>query len=319
MHGMPLAIGRWERVPNAGSPQIEKTGNWEWIEATYAEALSSNEFRMEFARPGWYLVGVQIETLRADTEIELLEPTAEAISTLGRWRCPTFVQINSIAASGTGTADPSYTTLNRIWAATQHAAIWWTIKTTTANQRARFRIVNGTTAGNRAFDVNVWRLFDFDQTQTETPNVLAGPIAYAVGNVTVEQITPYVNAWTDPRPIRYRVTCSGTGATNRVRWECSETALFGQTNLIAANYTHQLRVKIKRTAPGTAAGDVTLTTFAATAGAIDTRTLSYSGTEAETVIDFARRTGGDAISEIRLSDIEPADDFEIEAVLNVTD
>ena len=64
---------------------------------------------------------------------------------------------------------------------------------------------------------------------------------------------------------------------------------------------------------------MTLQTRSALGTLLDSRVLSYSATETETVVDFARRSVGDHIADIRIADIEPADTFDVEAVLNVTD
>ena len=320
MHGLPLAIGRWARRATAGGPELRRSGQTEFIEATFAEAENASEFRLEFRNPGWYLVTVQCDTVRDTTEIELLDTTAEAINPLGRWRKADFVQVNSITASATGTADPTFTTLNRVWQPHEDVSISWTIKTTTVNQRVRFRVQNGTVASNRNYEIIVWRLFDWSGDNIAPANCLAAPGVDLTGTVAATLLTPTTNPWFEPRPQRYRVTCSANGATNRVRWQLGDAltppVIFA--NATAADYAHQLRIKTQTTPPSTVTGDVTLRIMAG-ATVIHSATLGYTPTETETVVSIARRSGGDRITAIELTDITTADVFDVEPVLNVTD
>jgi hypothetical protein len=317
MHGLPLAVGRWLRIPESGGATIEKWGNWDLVEGQYAESTDGQEFRIELRSPGWYLITVQAETLREDTEIELIEPTAECINALGRWKKAQFVQVDSITASGTATADPSYTTLTRNWHPSWDAAISWMVKTTTANQRVRMRVANGTTATNQRRELIVWRLAGIEGDHAAPANVFSSPVGYSAGSIAGTLLTPSSDAYLEPRPQQYRLTCSAVDAANRWIWPTS-TSLY-DSNAMHHDFTHELRLKIKTTAPSTATGDVTLRVRAATAGVIHTATVTYGPTETETVVSFARRSSGDHITQVELADIIPADEIDVEAVLNVTE
>lgn len=319
MHGLPIAVGRWERIPDAGGATIQKSGNWDFVDGKYAEAEDASEFRIELRNPGWYLIGVQCETLVATTEIELLDTTAEAINPLGRWKRAQFVQVDDISADSTGSADPSYTTLTRNWQPAWHAAIWWTVKTTTANQRVRFKVTNGTTASNQRRELAVWRLATMDADHIAPPNVLGNRNGSTAGSVSATPLTPAMDVDLEPYPAAYRVTVSATDAANRfIFWEIGARTIH-DAHFCHNDFTHEIRFKIKTTSPSTATGTVTLRVFAATAGVIHSSSVAYGPTETETVVAFARRSAGDQISQVEIKDIGPSDAIDVSAVLNVTE
>jgi hypothetical protein len=230
-----------------------------------------------------------------------------------------FLQIDSITASATGSADPTYTTITRNWQPAWDAAIWWTVKTTTANQRVRFKVTNGTTPTNQRRELMVWRLATMEADHIAPANVLGNRNGSTAGSVSATALTPAMDVDLEPYPSAYRVTVSATDAANRsIFWELGARTVF-DPHFCHHDFTHELRFKIKTTAPGTATGTVTLQVFAATAGVIHSSSVAYGPTETETVVAFTRRSFGDAISQVEIKDIGPADAIDVSAVLNVTE
>lgn len=313
MHGLPLGWARFERknVPTLGW-RIVITGQNEFVRGTYAESGETGQ--LTFAEAGWYLLVVQTETARKTTEIELIQPTAEAINTLGRWNMATFVQPTVVTASATGTADPTVDTITREWQPYERVNMAWMIQTTTANQAVKWRASSGQTAGSQTWTADVWRFHNYaggvDGQKTQDANRLLDAVVQGSntsGNATVTALATLKNAFLNPEPVWHRIGATADNAANRVTFYPRD---------MLANYTHSVVFTIYRTPGQSATGSPTLTVINNAGGTMGSISMPYTSTPATYTINIA--AGANTIQEIRITNFGLADKFDVWGRCNVT-
>jgi hypothetical protein len=313
MHGMPLGWARFERknVPSLGW-RVVITGQNEFVRGTYAE--SGDTGQLTFAEAGWYLLVVQTETARKTTEIELIQPTTDAINTLGRWNMATFVQPTVVTAGASGVADPTVTLLTRSWQPFERVSMAWILQTTTANQAVKWRASSGQTVGSQTWTADVWRFHNYaagvEGQKTQDSNRLLAEVTQGNntgGNATVSALTTLKNAYLNPEPIWHRIGATADNAANRVSFYPRD---------MLANYTHDVIFTIKTTPGQTATGTPTLTVFNNVGGSMGTVSIPYNATAATYTLSIA--AGSNRINEIRISNFGVADKFDVWGRCNVT-
>lgn len=311
---MPLAIAVYQRKLVASAWSIAWTGNPDAVGSSY-ESEFNGSYRFKLRYPGWYLLVVQAETRGVETEIELLDHTADTINTLGRWKRGEFSQLDSVTVNTGGTVDPAYTTFNRLWMPYERVSMPFIFETTTPNEAVRFKIASGLSTTSQTFHATFWRFQNFNQPQTQSPNCCRLPPTALFG-AAATLITPTDDLFVYYRIPRYRVTV-GAGVGPQLRFGFIAGWSFTDAEVLHG-FSYELVIKIV-TSPGeTATGTVTIGVYAASAGLINSGTQAYNTTEATYTRTFAARTLGDAISEIRISGLTTSDKFDIEVALNVT-
>ena len=313
MHGLPLGWARFERrnVPSLGW-RVVITGQNEFVRGTYAE--SGDTGQLTFAEAGWYLLVVQTETARKTTEIELVQPTTDAINTLGRWNMATIVQPTVVTAAADGLADPTVTTITREWQPFERVSMAWIIQTTTSNQAVKWRASSGQTVGSQTWTADVWRFHNYaagvDGQKTQEANRLLAEVTQGNntgGNATVSALTTLKNAYLNPEPVWHRIAATADNAANRVSFYPRD---------MLANYTHDVVFTIKTTPGQTATGSPTLTVYSTTGGSMGSVSIPYTATPATYTLAIA--AGANAINEIRISNFGVADKFDVWGRCNVT-
>lgn len=306
MHGLPLAWAKFERKNVAGVGwRVAISGQNEIVQGTYSEG--SGRAQLAFAEPGFYLVVVQTETGRAETEIELETQTALAINTLGRWKVGGIVQPIQVVPAANGLADPFVQNLTRQWMPFERVSMAWVVETTNKNQAVRWRWTSGQTQGQHTGTVYAWRLFNyaggiqknqdadrlFVPLQTSTPNITATPT----------ETTP--NVWYNPVFRQwYLVECNAAG---QIFWEPD----------CFYDYAHELVVNVK-----IAEGNAGFKGFKLYVDSQQTQQIieigvNYSLDNTYTAT-FPRRAPGHAITRVWAS-VGNGSKFYIWAKLNVTD
>lgn len=310
MHGLPLAWAKFERrnVPSVGW-RIAVSGQNELVRGTYQE--NANRSQITLAEPGYYLVVVQTDTARAQTEIELETPTALAINTLGRWNVGGIVQPINVVPAANGLADPVVNTLTRQWMPFDRVAMAWPIQTTAADQPVRWRWASGQTAGQHTPTIYVWRFFNYaggiQKTQESNRAFLE---AVSVGDFVVVRLDPPTNPWYSPTLADwYRITTPTANLTNLLRW----------TVETLHDYTHKLRLITRATPLSGASGDILFRVFDATGANIHEQAALYGATETVYEVNFARRAAGQQIDRVEIFKVDTDDALDVRVELNVTD
>jgi len=321
MHGAALPVAIYRRFDDhAGIGWcVGVSGTPEAIEGTYDDAPPY--FQLTVHTPGWFYLVVQADTGGDDTEIELIQPAAEAINTLGRWKRATFVQCESITESTDGKSDPSFTNLTRHWMPYPRVAIAWLIKTTTVDEIIKWRITSGVDADSQTFHAFIWRLVDWDQSQTQFADCARfdAIISGSGAPITATRLNVIDDLFVYGDRFRHRVVCSGSPGSDFIYWPFI-TAYSGgiaAAQVVLPEYQYRLRVAIVTTPDESVTGTITVRVFAATAGEIHAHAIAYSTSETVYTHDFTTRSAGDQINQIRLTGLVNGDKFDVEVSLDV--
>lgn len=306
MHGLPLALAKFERKNIAGVGwRVAISGQNEIVGGTYSEG--SGRAQLAFVEPGYYLIVVQTETGGAETEIELETQTALAINTLGRWRPGGIVQPVNVVPAANGLADPFVQNLTRNWMPFERVSMAWVVETTTANQAVRWRWTSGQAQGQHTGTVYAWRLFNYAGgiQKNQDADRLYVPLQTSTPNITVTPTETTSNVWYSPVFRQwYLVECAANG---QIYWEPE----------CLHDFAHELVVRVK-----IAPGNANFTGFKLYVDSQQTQEIfeiptSYV-TESTYTQAIASRAAGDPITRV-LAQLGNGSKFYIWAKLNVTD
>lgn len=310
MHGLPLAWAKFERKNVAGVGwRVAISGQNEIVQGTYSEG--SGRAQLTFAEPGFYLVVVQTETGRDETEIELETQTALAINTLGRWKVGGIVQPIQVVPAANGLADPFVQNLTRQWMPFERVSMAWVVQTTDKNQPVRWRWASGQTQGQHTGTVYAWRLFNYaGGIQKNQDSNRAFDAAVDVGDFQSLRLDPPKNPWYSPTfEDWYRITTTTASNANALRWNLD----------CLHDYTHTLKFFTRATPGSGKTGDLGFRVFDATGTKIHDQAATYGASVAVYEVNFGRRAAGQQIATVEVFKVETTDAVDVRLQINVTD
>lgn len=316
LHGLSPQSVLFERRNVAGTWRLVTHGDNVGAGVFY-HTETPTEVVVRLADPAYYFVCAQVLTGNQTTRLELKNPTAGLPWAARQWTRTNFPQINTLTHAGTATVDPTFTILNRAFAPYMHAGANWLVNTTAADQFLQLEIVSGVPIAQQPLLLNVWKLHNTNESTTQQPNaLLAVTPSTSAGALFTSLTTLDDRFWSVSRDAsRFRVTANA-GTTNGLLTFSTSTTDPTQFNYcFGGTFTHDLIVRIASHEGETVTGNVRVVATRQGGAVVVNSVVSYGPTQSTSTFSIP---AGAPIATVQLQEIDAADRFEIEVLLNVT-